>query len=234
MAAALRPPATPGSGCGGRAPTRGAAGRRAMVPPRPAVAGAAAGRPASASSSSASSSPAATPPPPLPPLTLLAADVREAPPASRPGVGGGGGGDDEDAARSRAQSSAGGAPGPSGRPDGPDPDFFVNVGHAIRTLREDIPALFEREMDCELATFFFWWEEEERKIGGAGRAPRAARATNLTHGRPPSLLSSLPLSPLPGSIYRDDVVFRDPRNCFKGLKNYKIIFWSLRFHGAKF
>ena len=35
-----------------------------------------------------------------------------------------------------------------------------------------------------------------------------------------------------GSIYRDDVVFRDPRNCFCGLRNYKIIFWSLRFHGV--
>lgn len=35
-------------------------------------------------------------------------------------------------------------------------------------------------------------------------------------------------------IYREDVVFRDPRNTFKGLKNYKTIFWSLRFHGRIF
>ena len=35
-------------------------------------------------------------------------------------------------------------------------------------------------------------------------------------------------------IYRDDVVFRDPRNTFRGLKNYKTIFWSLRFHGRLF
>lgn len=35
-------------------------------------------------------------------------------------------------------------------------------------------------------------------------------------------------------IYRDDVVFRDPRNCFRGIKNYKLIFWSLRFHGKIF
>jgi hypothetical protein len=35
-------------------------------------------------------------------------------------------------------------------------------------------------------------------------------------------------------IYREDVVFRDPRNTFKGLKNYKTIFWSLRFHGRLF
>lgn len=35
-------------------------------------------------------------------------------------------------------------------------------------------------------------------------------------------------------IYREDIVFRDPRNCFKGMKNYKTIFWSLRFHGRIF
>jgi len=30
------------------------------------------------------------------------------------------------------------------------------------------------------------------------------------------------------------VVFRDPRNRFEGLDNYRTIFWSLRFHGAIF
>ena len=35
-------------------------------------------------------------------------------------------------------------------------------------------------------------------------------------------------------IYREDIVFRDPRNKFEGLKNYRIIFWSLRFHGKLF
>jgi hypothetical protein len=35
-------------------------------------------------------------------------------------------------------------------------------------------------------------------------------------------------------IYRDDITFRDPRNAFSGLKNYKLIFWSLRFHGRIF
>ena len=29
-------------------------------------------------------------------------------------------------------------------------------------------------------------------------------------------------------------MFRDPRNSFQGLKNYKTIFWSLRFHGRLF
>jgi hypothetical protein len=36
------------------------------------------------------------------------------------------------------------------------------------------------------------------------------------------------------SIYRDDIVFKDPRNKFEGMKNYKLIFWSLRFHGRIF
>lgn len=35
-------------------------------------------------------------------------------------------------------------------------------------------------------------------------------------------------------IYREDITFRDPRNHFTGIKNYKTIFWSLRFHGTLF
>ena len=35
-------------------------------------------------------------------------------------------------------------------------------------------------------------------------------------------------------IYREDIVFKDPRNTFCGMKNYKTIFWSLRFHGNLF
>lgn len=35
-------------------------------------------------------------------------------------------------------------------------------------------------------------------------------------------------------IYRDEIVFRDPRLSFQGKDNYKIIFWSLRFHGKLF
>lgn len=35
-------------------------------------------------------------------------------------------------------------------------------------------------------------------------------------------------------IYRDDIIFRDPRNFFQGKKDYQTIFWSLRFHGQLF
>lgn len=30
-------------------------------------------------------------------------------------------------------------------------DFFANVGDAIRTLREDYPLLFVKDLNCELA-----------------------------------------------------------------------------------
>lgn len=71
--------------------------------------------------------------------------------------------------------------GPGSQKDG---EYFVNVGNAIRTLRSEIPFLFQRDFTYD--------------------------------------------------IYRDDIVFRDPRNTFRGLKNYKTIFWSLRFHGKLF
>lgn len=65
-----------------------------------------------------------------------------------------------------------------------DKDFFANVGDAIRTLREDYPLLFAKELNY--------------------------------------------------SIYREDLVFKDPQLSFRGLRNYKLIFWSLRFHGRLF
>ena len=35
-------------------------------------------------------------------------------------------------------------------------------------------------------------------------------------------------------IYSRDILFRDPVNRFKGKFNYRIIFWTLRFHGQLF
>ncbi|TAF08866.1 MAG: DUF2358 domain-containing protein [Nostocales cyanobacterium] len=35
-------------------------------------------------------------------------------------------------------------------------------------------------------------------------------------------------------IYSQDILFRDPVNKFKGKFNYRIIFWTLRFHGQLF
>ncbi|KAL8111263.1 uncharacterized protein LOC141666828 [Apium graveolens] len=62
--------------------------------------------------------------------------------------------------------------------------YYVNMGDAIRTLREEFPQLFYRD---------------------------------LTY-----------------SVYRDDIVFKDPLNTFVGIENYKSIFWALRFHGKVF
>lgn len=35
-------------------------------------------------------------------------------------------------------------------------------------------------------------------------------------------------------IYTQDILFKDPVNTFKGKFNYRIIFWTLRFHGQLF
>ncbi len=35
-------------------------------------------------------------------------------------------------------------------------------------------------------------------------------------------------------IYTDDIFFKDPVNTFKGKLNYRIIFWTLRFHARLF
>lgn len=35
-------------------------------------------------------------------------------------------------------------------------------------------------------------------------------------------------------IYSKDIYFKDPVNTFKGKLNYRIIFWTLRFHGKLF
>ncbi|MEM0981367.1 MAG: DUF2358 domain-containing protein [Cyanobacteria bacterium P01_H01_bin.58] len=35
-------------------------------------------------------------------------------------------------------------------------------------------------------------------------------------------------------IYTQDIFFKDPVNQFKGKFNYRIIFWTLRFHGGLF
>ena len=35
-------------------------------------------------------------------------------------------------------------------------------------------------------------------------------------------------------IYTEDIFFQDPVNTFKGKFNYRIVFWTLRFHGQLF
>lgn len=47
-------------------------------------------------------------------------------------------------------------------------------------------------------------------------------------------LPSLFETDLSYDIYTKDIYFRDPVNTFKGKLNYRIIFWTLRFHGKLF
>jgi hypothetical protein len=52
---------------------------------------------------------------------------------------------------------------------------------------------------------------------------------------PQSLSSSVAyLLVVADEVYREDLVFRDPNIVFKGIENYKLIVWSLRFHGKLF
>lgn len=64
------------------------------------------------------------------------------------------------------------------------PDFYANLGDAIRTLREDLPLLFVKDLNYD--------------------------------------------------VYRDDIIFKDPNISFQGKRNYKLIIWSLKFHGSLF
>jgi len=60
----------------------------------------------------------------------------------------------------------------------------TRIERAIATLREDLPTLFERDIDY--------------------------------------------------SIYSNDIFFKDPVNTFQYKFNYRIIFWTLRFHARLF
>jgi hypothetical protein len=60
----------------------------------------------------------------------------------------------------------------------------VQIEQVIKTLKQDLPTLFEQDISYD--------------------------------------------------IYTKDIYFRDPVNTFKGKFNYRIIFWTLRFHARLF
>ncbi|PKA59038.1 hypothetical protein AXF42_Ash001131 [Apostasia shenzhenica] len=84
--------------------------------------------------------------------------------------------------------------------DGDKQDYYVNLGHAIRTLREDYPVIFYKEPSFDIYRRFL-------------------SATPLVLGR----------RNCDGAYSRDDIVFKDPLNTFVGIDNYKRIFSALRF-----
>ncbi len=59
---------------------------------------------------------------------------------------------------------------------------------------------------------------------------RVESAIETLHTELPSLFET----DLSYDIYTKDIYFRDPVNTFKGKFNYRIIFWTLRFHGKLF
>ncbi|MFQ4146110.1 DUF2358 domain-containing protein [Chlorogloeopsis sp. ULAP02] len=63
-------------------------------------------------------------------------------------------------------------------------DYQLQVERVIKTLKQDLPTLFEKDISY--------------------------------------------------NIYTKDIYFRDPVNTFKGKINYRIIFWTLRFHARLF
>lgn len=127
------------------------------------------------------------------------------------------------------------APETPPKPNNNDHDYYANVGDAIRTLREEVPLLFVKDLTCEWRVCWL-----HCRLVDAARAPTATGAgsglgaADVTADTTDTALPTLCSSCTTDDIYREDIVFRDPRNTFKGMKNYKTIFWSLRFHGSIF
>jgi hypothetical protein len=88
------------------------------------------------------------------------------------------------------------------------PDYYANVGDAIRTLREDIPLLFERDLNCEFRMggvavqkgrgVRVWQSTRMRALAAARARRRAGRAADAADD-PHTPFYSKPSSPLPPS-----------------------------------
>ncbi|KAJ9556008.1 hypothetical protein OSB04_010622 [Centaurea solstitialis] len=85
-------------------------------------------------------------------------------------------------------------------------NYYVNTGNAIRTLREEFPELFYRDLSFDIYS--------SNKL--------VQSADNGIYGHRMD------------ETIRDDIVFKDPLNTFVGIENYKSILWALRFNGRIF
>jgi hypothetical protein len=82
------------------------------------------------------------------------------------------------------------------------PDFYANVGDAIRTLRDDIPLLFERELNCERAPPAAGpWAPRPRPAPAAPAAAAPPAAACSVHPWPPAAAWA-PAPPAPASLNR--------------------------------
>ena len=129
-------------------------------------------------------------------------------------------------------------------------DFYANVGEAIRVLRAEIPLLFQKDLTCELLSRPIPEVISQKQLlklvdsplavlykriaNMHGSLMRRGQLTEFAFASGKFLPTNLLLFHGADDIYRDDITFRDPRNTFQGKKDYKTIFWSLRFHGRLF
>ncbi|MBA0736221.1 hypothetical protein Gogos_009792 [Gossypium gossypioides] len=100
-------------------------------------------------------------------------------------------------------------------------DYYVNMGYAIRTLREEFPDIFYRELSFDIYRLRAFLRDTSIDAGGL-IFPYSVRLYTP--------YSDKVTSPL----FRDDIVFKDPLNTFIGIDNYKSFFSALRFHGRIF
>ena len=101
--------------------------------------------------------------------------------------------------------------------------YYVNMGHAVRCLREELPSLFYKEPNFDIYRFqrfsFIFL---------------TCSCWSPLHQLYCCLFDVFFIQLSLSNFRRDDVVLRDPLNTFMGIDNYKSILWALRFHGRIF
>jgi hypothetical protein len=117
--------------------------------------------------------------------------------------------------------------------------YYLNLGYAIRTLREELPDVLCKDHSFDIyrfqfhrsssthqsLVFSFTWLEDSTELQLLGYQSLISV---------PSIHLFFFLTTVHLPLYRDDIVFRDPLNTFKGLGNYKRLFWALRLTGRVF
>ncbi|KAJ9535235.1 hypothetical protein OSB04_un001678 [Centaurea solstitialis] len=113
-------------------------------------------------------------------------------------------------------------------------DYYVNTGNAIRTLREEFPELFYRDLSFDI--YRSKWRKESvwiivPGVTDPGLDYKQALSFLFAHS---AQAKGLKANNRFGVEGRDDIVFKDPLNTFVGIENYKSILWALRFNGRIF
>lgn len=106
-------------------------------------------------------------------------------------------------------------------------EFYINLGVAVRTLREDLPLLFTKDLNYDIyrSIFLIWVFDISMKERIFGCYLLKFISWVYKKELPSWRIQNLCL------FYRDDITLVDPMNTFTGIENYKLIFWALRFHG---